>query len=85
MEREKIKRHLEKAILKVRTQLSKKDLRENASLTLDLGFDSMGLVALAGELERQFNHSLPLSEWLDSQKDKRLEIGSLADFLQTRL
>lgn len=84
MEREKIKKRLEKAILKVRTQLSKKDLGENASLTLDLGFDSMGLVALAGELEREFSHSLPLSEWLDLEKDKRLEIGSLTDFLEKR-
>lgn len=83
MERDTIKKHLETAILKVRKQLSQKDLRETASFTIDLGFDSMALVALAGELERQFNRSLPLAEWLDTQKDKRLEVGSLIDFLQT--
>lgn len=85
MERDNIKKHLETAILKVRKQLSQKDLRENASLTIDLGFDSMALVALAGELEHRFNRSLPLTEWLDSQKDKRLELGSLTDFLRQRL
>lgn len=84
MKREEIKKRLEKAILNVRTQLSKKDLGEKASLTSDLGFDSMGLVALAGELEREFNHSLPFSEWLDLQKDKRFELGSLTDFLEKR-
>lgn len=85
MERDTIKKHLHTAILKVKKQLSQKDLRENASLTADLGFDSMALVALAGELEHQFNHSLPFTEWIDTEKDKRLEVGSLVDFLYTKL
>jgi len=85
LERDKIKKHLETAILQVRKQLSQKDLKENASLTVDLGFDSMALVALAGELERQFNRSLPLTEWLDAENDRRLELGSLVDFLRERI
>lgn len=69
------------AILTVNKTVNKKQLNDNASLTQDLGFDSMGLVTLASELEKQFKHSLPLSEWVEQNQDKKLLLGSLIQFL----
>ena len=70
------------AILKVRPDLVPKDLKAEKSFIEDLGFDSMGLVSLAGELESVFKQSLPLSDWVGAERGKGLKLGSLLQFLE---
>ncbi|HBQ20471.1 MAG: hypothetical protein A2Z91_04840 [Deltaproteobacteria bacterium GWA2_38_16] len=76
-----IREILVQSILTVRKQMNRKHLKDMASFTEDLGFDSMALVALASELEKRFGRSLPLPQWLENQRDKKLTLGSLVDFL----
>lgn len=85
MKQEQIKQIILESILAVKTHLNPKELVDHSSLTEDLGFDSMGLVALASELEKRFNRSLPLTKWLEMQKDKKLSLGSLVEFLYMEL
>lgn len=81
MTSEEIKQKILKTVLKVRKDLSSSKFKEEASLTQDLGFDSMALVALAGALEKEFDQSLPLTEWVSEERDRGLTLGSLLKFL----
>ncbi len=70
-----------KAILTIKTQLRNKDLTDEAHLMTDLGFDSMGLVQLASELEKRFGRSLPFAQWIELSKDQPMTVGSLITYL----
>ncbi len=76
-----VREKLESTILRVRKDLKGSQLKDSASFTEDLGFDSMNLVQLAGELETSFGRSLPLTEWLSEERDRGLKLGSLVQFL----
>ena len=80
-----ILKRVTQAVRKVRPDLSVADLKPEKSLIEDLGFDSMSLVALAGELESIFEKSLPLSDWVGAERDKGLKLGSLLQFLEQAL
>lgn len=56
------------------------------SFVLDLGFDSLAMARLSLTLEEQFDCPILLDSWLSSQSDPAaLTIGSLCDFVQSRL
>jgi acyl carrier protein len=85
MEKKEVQSLVHKAVLSVKSDLDSESLKEEASLTNDLGFDSMNLVALASELENLFEKSLPLSQWVSEEGEKGLKLSSLVDFLTTTL
>ena len=77
-----IRKHLEDSILSVRKDVHRAQLKDEATFNEDLGFDSMGLVALASELEKRFGRSLPLAQWLESRRNQALSLVSLIHFLE---
>ena len=80
-----IRKHVEASILSVRKDISRPQLKDEATLNEDLGFDSMGLVALASEMEKCFGQSLPLAQWIESRRNQALSLGSLIAFLDNAL
>lgn len=61
-------------------------LRQDDSLVLRLGFDSMKLALLSLSLEDEFGCGFALDEWVGSQSDPReLTVGSLSDYVQEAL
>lgn len=80
-----IRKHLEASILSVRKDLHRAQLKDEAALNEDLGFDSMGLVALASDMEKRFGRSLPLAQWIESRRNQALSLGSLIHFLDEAL
>lgn len=80
-----IRKHLEASILSVRKDLHRAQLKDEAAFNEDLGFDSMGLVALASDMEKRFGRSLPLAQWIESRRNQALSLGSLIHFLDEAL
>jgi acyl carrier protein len=71
------------SILSIKKDLEPALLKTDARFVEDLGFDSMGLVGLAAELEKNFDRSLPLTQWIEQSKDTGLTLGSLVAFIQS--
>ncbi len=69
------------SVCTVKKNIKPKELTHKTLLIEDLGFDSLGLVSLASELEKHFKKSLPLSEWVNQQTGQKLQLGSLIQFL----
>ncbi|MBI3018494.1 MAG: acyl carrier protein [Deltaproteobacteria bacterium] len=85
MTSDEIRKHLEISIVTVRKDIHRSQLKDEATFSEDLGFDSMGLVALASEMEKRFGRSLPLAQWLESRRNQALSLGSLIQFLEDAL
>jgi len=82
VEKDKIQACVIQSILSVKKDLSRGDIQLESSFIEDLNFDSMGLVQLAGALEKNFNRSLPISEWVQANQETGLKVSSLITFLK---
>ena len=81
MKKNMVEKIVQQSLLSVKKDLVVVNLKPKTSLIEDLNFDSMALVSLAAELEKRFDRSLPLAEWINQNQDKKLRVGDLIQFI----
>ena len=81
MEKSQIEKIVQQSLLSVKKDLVVVNLKPKTSLIEDLNFDSMALVNLAADLEKRFDRSLPLAQWINQNQGKKLLVGDLIQFI----
>lgn len=85
MNAEKVFARVVAAIVEANRDVEPGAVRADASLTAELGMDSMRIAALASELKRQFGE-VDMTDWYVSAAQRGGDtVGSLVDFLQGAL